>query len=76
MDLLRKNWYDLGAFHPVIVSIYIFLSHSNFTNYKTLMWLSLVSLFLHQLEEYRVAGHTDFFGVKWFIPQRANHRLT
>ena len=56
MDLLRKNWYDLGAFLSVLVSIYIFLSHRNLTNYQTLMWLSLVSLFLHQSEKYRIAG--------------------
>ena len=56
MNLLRKNWYDLGAFLSVVVSIYIFVNHSNLTNYQTIMWLSLVSLFLHQSEEYRIAG--------------------
>jgi hypothetical protein len=56
MNLLRKNWYDLGAFLSVIVSIYIFINHGNLTNYQILMWLSLVSLFLHQLEEYRIIG--------------------
>lgn len=56
MNLLRKNWYDLGAVLSVVVSIYVFTSHTNWTNYQTLMWLSLVSLFLHQSEEYRIAG--------------------
>lgn len=56
MNLLRNNWYDLGAFLSVIISIYIFISHNNWTSYETLMWLSLISLFLHQSEEYRVAG--------------------
>lgn len=56
MNILRKNWYDLGAFLAVIVSIFVFTNHNNLTNYQILMWLSLVSLFLHQLEEYRIVG--------------------
>lgn len=56
MNLLRNNWYDFGALLSIIVSIYIFKSHINLTSYQTLMWLSLVSLFLHQFEEYRIAG--------------------
>jgi len=56
MNFLRKHWYDVGAFLTVIVSMYIFTNHSILTSYQTLMWLSLVSLFLHQLEEYRIVG--------------------
>ena len=56
MNLLRKNWYDLGAFLSVIVCIYVYANHSKLTNYQTLMWLSFVSLLLHQLEEYRIVG--------------------
>lgn len=56
MNLLRKHWYDLGAFLAVVVSIFVFSNHNNMTSYQTLMWLSLVSLFLHQLEEYRLVG--------------------
>ncbi len=56
MNLLRKNWYDLGAFFSALVCFYVYINYSNLTNYQTLMWCSLVSLFLHQLEEYRIAG--------------------
>lgn len=56
MNLLRKNWYDIGAFLSIIVCIYVRINYNSLTNYQTLMWLSLVSLFLHQLEEYRIAG--------------------
>ena len=56
MNLLRKNWYDLGAFLSVAVSIYIFIYHNRLTSYQTVTWLSVVSLFLHQSEEYRIAG--------------------
>jgi len=56
MNLLRKNWYDLGAFFSAIVCVYVFINHHRLTTYQLLMWLSLVSLFLHQLEEYRIVG--------------------
>lgn len=56
MNLLRKNWYDLGALLSAIVGFYVYTYYNNLTSYQTLMWLSLVSLFLHQLEEYRIAG--------------------
>src|SRR3982751_4460196 len=56
MNWLRKHWYDLGGFLSLIVFIYLFISHKNLTGYQILMWLSLISLFLHQLEEYRIAG--------------------
>ena len=56
MDFLRKHWFDLGAILAVIVIVYLFLCHSELTDYQILMWLSLVSLFLHQLEEYRIVG--------------------
>jgi len=56
MDRLRKHWYDLGGILSVIVLIYVFLNATSLSNYKLLMWLSLVSLFFHQMEEYRIAG--------------------
>jgi hypothetical protein len=56
MDLLRKNWYDFGAILSDIVCIYVYINHSTLTSYQILMWLSLVSLFFHQLEEYRIVG--------------------
>jgi hypothetical protein len=56
MNLLRKHWYDLGALLSVVVVIYLLINHVRMTNYQTLMWLSLGSLFLHQSEEYRIAG--------------------
>jgi hypothetical protein len=56
MNLLRKHWYDLGALLSVVVVIYVVINHDTMTNYQTLMWLSLGALFLHQSEEYRIAG--------------------
>jgi hypothetical protein len=56
MDFLRKHWYDLGGFLAAITLTGLFFFHATLTNYQLLMWLSLVTLFFHQLEEYRIVG--------------------
>jgi hypothetical protein len=56
MNYLRKHWYDLGGILAFIVLIYVFVNISSLTDYELLMWLSLVGLFFHQVEEYRIAG--------------------
>jgi len=56
MNFLRKHWYDLGGFLSIVVLAYLFICRHNLTNYQLVMWLSVVSLFFHQLEEYRIAG--------------------
>jgi len=56
MNFLRKHWYDLGVLFAIVIIVFIFTQHNNLTNYQLLMWLSLVSLFLHQTEEYRLVG--------------------
>ena len=56
MNFLRKHWYDLGSVFAGVTIIYISKYHYSLTSYQYLMWLSLVSLFFHQLEEYRIVG--------------------
>ncbi len=56
MDTLRKHWYDMAGIFAIIALIGLIFFHATLTNYQLLMWLSLVSLFLHQLEEYRIVG--------------------
>lgn len=56
MNFLRKHWYDIGGLFAGVIIIYIFKYHHSLTNYQYLMWLSLVALFFHQLEEYRIVG--------------------
>ena len=56
MRFLRNHWYDLGGLFAVIILIYLGAYHSALGHYQLLMWLSLVSLFFHQLEEYRIVG--------------------
>lgn len=56
MNIVRKHWYDLGGLLAIFIVIYLFSSFSILTDYQRLMWCSLISLFLHQLEEYRIVG--------------------
>lgn len=55
MKFISKHWYDIGAVLTILVLVYLFQA-KDLTKYDYLMWLSLVSLFLHQLEEYRIVG--------------------
>ena len=56
MNFLRQHWYDLGGILALSVSAYIFVNYNRLTDYHFLMWASCVSLFFHQLEEYRIVG--------------------
>lgn len=55
MTFLRNHWYDIGGILGIITLILVFFIPPA-SPYQLLMWLSLVSLFFHQLEEYRIAG--------------------
>lgn len=55
MKFITRHWYDVGAGLSICVLVYLFQA-KDLANYDYVMWLSLVSLFWHQLEEYRVVG--------------------
>lgn len=56
MHFLRDHWYDMGGILGVITLGIVFPSLPEMSDYQALMWFSLISLFFHQMEEYRVAG--------------------
>jgi hypothetical protein len=56
MTFLRKHWFDIGGFLSIITLLFVYTNYKTFSNYQVLMWFSLVSLFFHQLEEYRIVG--------------------
>lgn len=56
MNYLRKHWFDIGGLLSIIVLVFIYQSFGTLSNYQLIMWLSLISLFFHQLEEYRIVG--------------------
>lgn len=55
MNTLRQHWFDIGFVLALIVGIYLLVA--NLTSLSWLLWLSLLSLFLHQFEEYRYPGY-------------------
>lgn len=55
VKFITKHWFDAGAGLSLLVLIYLFQA-KDLANYDYVVWLSLVSLFLHQFEEYRLAG--------------------
>ncbi|MEO6902397.1 MAG: HXXEE domain-containing protein [Bacteroidia bacterium] len=56
MNFLRKHWFDIGGFLALITLIFMYFNFRTLSNFQLLMWLSFVSLFFHQLEEYRIVG--------------------
>jgi hypothetical protein len=55
MNFIRQHWFDMGLAFGLIVGIYlIFVAVSPIS---LLLWISLISLFLHQFEEYRYPGY-------------------
>jgi len=55
MNFLRNHWFDLGLVLALGVGLFLFIS--KVSGLSWLLWLSLVSLFLHQFEEYRYPGY-------------------
>ena len=55
MNFLRRHWFDWGLALAAVVSAEILVTHP--TGLALLLWLSLLTLFLHQFEEYRFPGY-------------------
>ena len=56
MRVLRKHWFDIGGGFALLILIGLSINWRFATSYAILIWLSLASLFLHQVEEYRWPG--------------------
>jgi hypothetical protein len=55
MNALIRHWFDIGLALALIVGA--FLWFSDLSPLSFLLWVSLISLFLHQFEEYRFPGY-------------------
>lgn len=55
MSFLRRHWFDVGLVLALITGIYVLFNR--FNSLTLLLWLSLISLFLHQFEEYHLPGN-------------------
>ena len=55
MNFLRYHWFDLAIVLAIALAIGLYLTQP--TGMTLLLWLSLGSLFLHQIEEWRYPGY-------------------
>ena len=55
MNFMRLHWFDVGIAFAFVTGGIVFLG--NLAPLSLLLWLSLISLFLHQFEEYRYPGY-------------------
>lgn len=55
MNELRYHWFDLGLGLAALVAVFLLLISPNLISY--LLWINLIALFLHQVEEYRWPGY-------------------
>ncbi|MEO6135612.1 MAG: HXXEE domain-containing protein [Ginsengibacter sp.] len=60
MQTLRKHWFDIGGVLGIVLLFFIWINSASLATYNLLMWLSLVTLFFHQVEEYRWPGTFPF----------------
>lgn len=55
LNFFRLHWFDIGIFFSV--PIFLFISFTKQSELTILLWLSLITLFFHQFEEYRYPGY-------------------
>jgi len=55
MNFMRLHWFDVGIVFALITGAFVLLNKLN--PVSLILWLSLISLFLHQFEEYRYPGY-------------------
>jgi hypothetical protein len=57
MNPLRKHWFDLGGLLALITAAYVAMNYQTLSTQQLILWLSLITLFIHQIEEYRYPGY-------------------
>ena len=57
MNILRRHWFDIGGLLAVLVLVYLYGNYHHLSTISVILWLSLASLFIHQIEEYRFPGY-------------------
>lgn len=56
MNALRNHWYQIGLGFAIILSIILLLFHTHISAFRLLLSISLVTLLIHQFEEYQLPG--------------------
>jgi hypothetical protein len=56
MGFMERHWFDVGGVLGLILAGWLALTGSSLTTLSLLLWLSLLSLLAHQVEEWRWPG--------------------
>ena len=56
MRFMDRHWFDVGGALGIILAIWLAVAGSGMSALTLLLWLSLLSLFAHQVEEWRWPG--------------------
>lgn len=57
MNWIYRNWQKLGLGFAVVLAIGLLLFHQDIDSFRIVLIISLITLFLHQFEEYQLPGH-------------------
>ena len=55
LNWLRMHWFEVGIF--LSFPIFAYLATNKVSEISFILWISLITLFIHQLEEYRYPGY-------------------
>lgn len=56
MRFMERHWFDVGGVLGIALAAWLIVAGSGMTTVALLLWLSLLSLFAHQVEEWRWPG--------------------
>jgi Protein of unknown function with HXXEE motif len=57
MLFLRKKWFDIGFVLSILILSFLWLFKVRLYSLTFLLWLNVITLLLHQFEEYRFPGY-------------------
>lgn len=57
MNFLRNHWFDIGGVLAVLNAIALIIFRNDLTGFEVILWINLIALFLHQVEEYAYPGY-------------------
>lgn len=56
MRFAERHWFDVGAVLGIALAIWLFITGSGMDTITLILWISLLTLFAHQVEEWRWPG--------------------
>ena len=57
MNFFRRHWYQLGFVAAIVFSVILIIWHRHISDFRLLLSVSLITLFIHQFEEYQLPGY-------------------